>query len=154
MAILIYALRRTGALADAQEVVSETFLIAWRRVGDIPSQEPVLWLYSVAKKVLQNRERSQRRRGRLEAKVGTYQETVEPPADESIERSADLMKAMSGLKASHREALTLSYWQDLEASQAAKVLGCSHDAYNTLLHRARRALASALAKQREEVSER
>ena len=73
----------------------------------------------------------------------------------TLDRAATdpVMKAMSQLKASHRDALTLSYWQDLEPARAAKVLGCSRAAYNTLLHRARLALAAVLAKQGE-VSER
>jgi len=46
------ALRRTLAPEDAADVVSETFLTAWRRLDDMPSDdESLLWLYGVAHRV-------------------------------------------------------------------------------------------------------
>jgi hypothetical protein len=37
-AILGYALRRTGSPDDAADVIAETFLTAWRRLDDVPSE--------------------------------------------------------------------------------------------------------------------
>jgi RNA polymerase sigma factor (sigma-70 family) len=110
-AILSYALRATGSMGDAQEVCSETFLIAWRKISDVPEQDPVLWLYSVAKNVVYNQTRSQRRRGLLQSKVNLAQDVVQGPADASIELRVDLQDALGRLKATHRQALILSYWQ-------------------------------------------
>src|SRR5947209_1710216 len=52
--------RRRGTAEDAQEVVAETFLVAWRRLDHVPA-DPLPWLLNVARKVLANRRRSSRR---------------------------------------------------------------------------------------------
>jgi hypothetical protein len=49
-AIHAYASRRAGAGA-ADEIAAETFLVAWRKFDDLPS-EPLPWLYGVARNVV------------------------------------------------------------------------------------------------------
>ena len=67
--ILGYALRRARG-ADALDVVSETFLVAWRRIDVMPTGETTLpWLYGVARRVVSERQRSGRRRDRLLARL-------------------------------------------------------------------------------------
>ena len=64
--LLGYALRRSPDAEDAADVVAETFLIAWRRLGEVPAgDETRLWLYGTARHVLANRDRGERRRDRL-----------------------------------------------------------------------------------------
>lgn len=47
--ILGYALRRTDTADDAADVVADTFLVAWRRLDDVPKGEQArLWLYGTA----------------------------------------------------------------------------------------------------------
>ena len=60
--VLAYARRRIGA-DDAEDVLAETFLVAWRRRDDVPD-DALPWLYAVAGNVLRNRARSARRRAR------------------------------------------------------------------------------------------
>jgi RNA polymerase sigma-70 factor, ECF subfamily len=64
--VLAYALRRADAMT-AEDVVAEVFLIAWRRIDRVPQTEPVLWLYSVARRVLANQRRVSARRCRRRA---------------------------------------------------------------------------------------
>ena len=64
-AVRSYALRRADP-ADADDVVAETFLVAWRRFDDMPS-DPRPWLLSVARRVLANRRRSVQRLASLSA---------------------------------------------------------------------------------------
>ena len=60
--VLAYALRRTEQRSDAEDVVSATFTVAWRRFGDKPAAEFELpWLYAIAARVLANQRRSVRR---------------------------------------------------------------------------------------------
>jgi RNA polymerase sigma-70 factor, ECF subfamily len=60
-----YAVSRAGRqLAD--EVVSETFLVAWRRLADIPAAE-LPWLLGVARNVLRDQFRADARRQSLDA---------------------------------------------------------------------------------------
>src|ERR1700753_2519155 len=81
-AILGYALRRTASPDDAADILAETFLVAWRRLDDLPDGEDArLWLYGVARRVLANYYRGERRRtalaGRLREEVAA---AYVPPA--------------------------------------------------------------------------
>lgn len=52
-AVLGYSLRRVGRREDAGDIVAETFLVAWRRLADVPEGEGArLWLYGVARRTL------------------------------------------------------------------------------------------------------
>ena len=46
---------------DVDDVVSETFLIALRRIADVPANRERSWLFSVAHNVVRNRWRAARR---------------------------------------------------------------------------------------------
>ena len=59
--VLGYAIRRTSDRAAAEDAVSETFLVAWRRLDDVPA-EALPWLLGVARKVLANQRRAAGRR--------------------------------------------------------------------------------------------
>jgi RNA polymerase sigma factor (sigma-70 family) len=64
--ILRYALRRSADPQDAADIVAETFLVAWRRLGEVPvDDEARLWLYATARRVLANHQRGIKRRTRL-----------------------------------------------------------------------------------------
>lgn len=64
--LLAYALRRVSDPADAADVVAETFLVAWRRLDDVPAGEAARpWLFGVARRVLANHYRGERRRDAL-----------------------------------------------------------------------------------------
>ena len=63
------ARRRIGA-DEAEDVLAETFLVAWRRRDDVPD-DALPWLYAVAGNVLRNRTRAQRRRAALSARLAT-----------------------------------------------------------------------------------
>src|ERR1700729_3008077 len=65
-AILSYALTRVDDPDDAPDAVAETFLVAWRRLEEVPiGPRERLWLYGVARRVIANLHRSARRRTRL-----------------------------------------------------------------------------------------
>ena len=56
-----YAMRRAASPEDAADVLSETFLIAWRKLEQVPPGDSArLWLFGVAANVL--RRGAQRRR--------------------------------------------------------------------------------------------
>jgi RNA polymerase sigma factor (sigma-70 family) len=84
-AVLAYAVRRAADAQDAADVVADTFLVAWRRLDDVPPAGAArLWLYGVARHVLANQQRSERRRERLAERLrhelpGAL-EGVPPPA--------------------------------------------------------------------------
>ena len=73
----------------------------------------------------------------------------EPPA-EQLERSQALAlieKALEKLPVRQRQAFLLRYWEELDVSEAAKVMGCSEGSVKTHCSRATHALATILKKQ-------
>jgi RNA polymerase sigma-70 factor (ECF subfamily) len=140
--VLAYAYRRTGP-EDAEEVVAETFLIAWRRTGDLPA-DPVPWLLRTARNVIANRYRADRRGGELRARLGSQRPAaVADPAERAAGDDA-VRATMAALPEREREALALHVWDGLSNEQAAVVLGCSRTTFAVRLHRARTRLRKQL----------
>jgi hypothetical protein len=50
--LLAYALRRVAEPSDAADVVADTYLVAWRRLDQVPADAERPWLFGVARKVL------------------------------------------------------------------------------------------------------
>jgi RNA polymerase sigma-70 factor (ECF subfamily) len=138
-----YVVRRIEGGSGADDVLAETFAVAWRRRDQIP--EPALpWLFGVCHRVIANRRRSARRRARLFARLATTQIGLgRDPAEILAERS-EIARAFSELSDSQREVLRLVAWEGLSAADAASVLGCSTAAFRVRLHRARSELAKRL----------
>jgi RNA polymerase sigma factor (sigma-70 family) len=144
--VLGYALARLEP-ERAKDACAETFLVAWRRLGDVPA-EPAAWLYGVARKVVAEQLRGDSRRDALTERLAApgYREPRHPPdpADQVTQREAAL-GALAGLSERDRELLTLLAWHGLTSGQAAEVLGLTSLTFAVRLHRARRRLSSALA---------
>ena len=144
--VLGYALRRVEAPEDAAEIVAETFLIAWRRIDDVPhGSEARLWLYGVARRVLANHRRGQRRRIRLggrlrdELTAWPYEDAAGSAALETV------VLAMAELSDDDREILRLVAWEGLTHDDLAIVFACSSNAAKIRVHRARKRLRAHLA---------
>jgi len=141
--MLGYALRRVSCAEDAADAVAETFFVAWRRLDDLPEGEGRrLWLYGVARRVLANQRRGERRRlalGELLARDlhGVHEDPV--PCDREPVR-----RAWAALREADREVLGLATWEGLGTRELAAVLGCSRTAAKLRLHRARRRFAGEL----------
>jgi RNA polymerase sigma-70 factor, ECF subfamily len=149
--ILGYALRRASD-DEAADVVAETFLVAWRRLNEVPEgDEARLWLYGTARRVLANRRRAQRRRERLAARVRTELEpTIEP--DPLAPGASSAAAAWRRLRPEDRELLALVAWEGLDSREIAQVYACSSNAVRIRLHRARRRFARELARHNTDVS--
>src|SRR5262245_52508038 len=70
-AVRAYAARRCTADA-VDDVVAETFAIAWRRIHDVPADVELPWLLGVARRVLANAYRADDRRGRLAERLEAW----------------------------------------------------------------------------------
>jgi RNA polymerase sigma-70 factor (ECF subfamily) len=62
--IAAYCRWRTRSFADADDALAEVFLVAWRRLDDVPASAPEarVWLYATARRVTANQHRAARRR--------------------------------------------------------------------------------------------
>lgn len=136
--VLGYALRRCPQPEDAADVVSEVFLLAWRRLDDAPPGDARPWLFGVARNVLSNQQRSRRRRDRLAGRLRSVltREVVPDPAAHSVQQD-EVRRTLAKLSADDRELLTLVGWDGLEPGEAAHVLGISAGAARMRLSRAR-----------------
>lgn len=147
--ILRYALRRSDEPQDAADVVAETFLVAWRRLAEVPtSGEARLWLYATARRVLANNRRGIRRRTRLAERL---REELRQQLPWQPARDRPVLDALAGMADADRELLMLVGMEELTPSEAARVLGISTMAARTRLHRARRRLRARLAQGVEEM---
>jgi len=139
---LIAAFARRRGAHDPDEIAAETMAIAWRRLADVPSEDPRPWLIATARNLmLADRRRRGRPMGDLDGvePVGPFELPV--PA---VDLDPELEVALRSLSARDREALLLVAWEDLTPSAAAASLGISPAAFRVRLHRARRRLVYEL----------
>lgn len=144
--VYAYAVSRAGRQL-AEEVASETFSVAWRRIDDVPD-DALPWLLGVARNVLRESYRAEARRRSLENELSTWGSATELTARdvaESVTERAAVLRGLAALSDGDRELLTLVAWHGLRAVDAAKVVGCSTATFFVRLHRARRRLERAMA---------
>jgi RNA polymerase sigma-70 factor, ECF subfamily len=130
----------------ADEIVSEVYLVAWRRLADVPQPE-LPWLLAVARNVSARQFRAAVRQQSIAAELRTWAAAAELTADDVGEQVAErhaVLAALATLSGPDRDLLTLVAWHGLTPAQAAQVVGCSTAAYFVRLHRARRRLERAL----------
>lgn len=144
-----YAMRRC-TYDDAINIVSDTFLTAWRRVQDIPAGDNArLWLYKVAGHCAANQQRGQRRYLRLVSRLADNSPPVNTTEAEGVAPDhRELRLALAQLSRSDQELLRLLTWEELSHEQVATVLGISANAVALRARRARRNLRSKLDDQR------
>ena len=147
-AVVRYARRRVGP-ADVDEVVAETFVVAWRRRGEVPDP-PLPWLLGVARGVSANLHRAARRRDALRDRLttagpgGLDSSNPGDPGVDTGDVTAGVAAALARLHENDRELLLLLAWDGLTHNDAARALDCSRGALTVRLHRARRRLRAEL----------
>ncbi|MGI8829158.1 MAG: RNA polymerase sigma factor [Candidatus Limnocylindria bacterium] len=138
---LLAFVRRRGAEANAEDLVADSFVVAWRRLDDIPAGNERAWLFGVARRVLANARRGQRRGMNAVERLA-----ADPPSSPAVETgvSSELTAALASLREADREVLTLAAWEELTPAEIGVVLGITPNAASIRLHRARARFASAL----------
>jgi len=148
-AVLAYARRRVSADV-VDDVVEETFLVAWRRLEEVPAA-PLPWLYGVARNVIGTHTRGAARRQALGIRLagaavadagGAAQPVAALPEPERF--GGVMAAALRQLSPEDREALILVAWEELAPHEAARAVGESAVAFRVRLHRARRRLRALL----------
>jgi RNA polymerase sigma factor (sigma-70 family) len=129
--VLAYFLRRLDR-HEAEEATAEVFLVAWRRMIDLPEgAEARPWLFGVAHNVLRNRQRAIRRAGRLLARAASLPVDL-PPTPETVllRRSQDqmLLNLLERLRPADREVIRLRLWEEATFDEIAEITGCSRHA--------------------------
>ena len=137
-AITAYA-RRRGSL-DSDALAAEVMTIAWRRLADVPEDDPRPWLYATARNLLY----AEARRAST-ARRRQHELTETQPAPEVSAFDPQLATALGELSPLDREALLLTAWEELTPKEAARVLGIKPTAFRVRLLRARRRVEAKLA---------
>ncbi|MFF5010790.1 ECF subfamily RNA polymerase sigma factor, BldN family [Streptomyces phaeochromogenes] len=144
-----YIYYRVGGKATAEDLTSETFLRALRRIGTFTWQgrDFGAWLVTIARNLVADHFKSSR--FRLEVTTGEMldaNETERSPEDRVVERLMDaaLLDAVRRLSPRQQECVTLRFLQGLSVAETARVMGKNQGAIKTLQHRAVRALAHLL----------
>jgi RNA polymerase sigma factor (sigma-70 family) len=143
--IFAFAARRGAGRESAEDVVADTFAIAWRRRDRIPD-EALPWLYAIAANVIANQYRATGRRQNLDRALAREASVAAPALDpaEALGGRDELAAALGRLEEAEREVLRLVAWEGLSTRDGARVVGCSPGAFRVRLHRARRKLAKEL----------
>jgi RNA polymerase sigma factor (sigma-70 family) len=145
-AVLAYVLRRVDDPEDAADAVAETFLVAWRRLDDVPRGDGARpWLLGVARRVLANQRRGARRHTGLADRLGRELATQIPVVEDASETDLLVRRALEALTDDDREILLLAGWEGLSPAEIAVAVGLSGAAARSRLHRARRRLRAELA---------
>lgn len=144
-AVQAYALRRIDP-STADDIVSDVFVVAFRRLDAIPD-DPLPWLLATARRVLANHRRATGRREAFTAQLSALQAGV---WRDELGGEPELLQALARLSDRDRELLLLVAWEELDPASAAAALGCSRATFAVRLHRARRRLAAAMAQTQHE----
>jgi RNA polymerase sigma factor (sigma-70 family) len=122
---------RRAPLSDCEDLTSEVFTVAWRRIEEIPSGLEEAWLYRTAWNVLANA-----RRRHVDVPVEELDIYGADIADDVI-GDAELKRAWKALSVRDREVLRLVAWEGLNGEALALALGISTSGAGVALHRAR-----------------
>jgi RNA polymerase sigma-70 factor (ECF subfamily) len=127
------------------DAVSEVFLVAWRRVEDVPNgDEALVWLYRVAYRVVGRQWRNSARRARLDVRLRAAVTRPASAADETVLHAAEhelVLRAATHLSDADAEVLRLVAWEQLSTAEVAAVLEINANAVRQRLHRAKQHLA-------------
>lgn len=155
-AVYNHALRLTGDWSAAEEIMSETFLTAWRTRARVHEDGGSLlpWLLGIATHKADNAGRARRRRQLFLARQ------PQPPVEEDFaprtvgriddaRRLRAVQTALGRLRRQEREVLALCVWSGLDYRQTAEALGIAVGTVRSRLSRARRKLARFAEEDRE-----
>ena len=144
--IFRYCLHQLGSREEAEDAVQSTFLNAFRGIkrGIVPELESA-WLFKIAQNVCLSRRRSTWRRDRIESPTDfELVEELTPAPSRRADELMGLQDVLEQMPENQRRAILLREWQGLSYHEIADELELSQAAVETLIFRARRALAQGL----------
>ncbi|WP_320779293.1 sigma-70 family RNA polymerase sigma factor [Streptomyces sp. CRN 30] len=143
--VLGYAASLVGRQAG-EDIASEAFTVAWRRLDDVPSP-PLPWLLGVARNLVREARRRDALGNVLAAEEAQRVGVTGPGAGDVAATVTDrhvALQALASLPEADRELLTLIAWHGLGTREAARVLNITGATLAVRLYRARRRLEKAL----------
>lgn len=144
-----YVLFRVGDRELAEDVTSETFLRALRRITSVTYQgrDVGAWFVTIARNLVLDHVKSSRFRLEVTtAEVDESKRVESGPEQQVLSRAtrAALLECVSQLGADQRECIVLRFLQGLSVAETAAVMARNEGAVKALQHRAVRRLAQLL----------
>jgi RNA polymerase sigma-70 factor (ECF subfamily) len=137
-----YVVRRADPAA-VDDIVSEVFLVLWRRLHDVPADNPLPWAYAVARNCLANSRRAAARHLRLVDRLMTTSAREDLHVEED---HPEVREALASLRSLDQEIVMLWAWEGLAPREIATVTGLTANAVSIRLHKAKKSLAQQLGK--------
>jgi RNA polymerase sigma-70 factor (ECF subfamily) len=123
--------------SDAEDAVAEVFLVAWRRLDDVPTGEASRpWLYATARRVVANEARANARRSKLNEKLNGQPVAVEQSEEEPL--AGQVHDALAALAPRDRELLFLAECEGFTATEIGRIMDRRPVTVRVRLHRAKR----------------
>ena len=145
--VVAYCRRRARSFHEAEEVVSATFLVAWRRFDDFTSAElPLAWLYAVAYRNLSNQRRGWHRRSALKKRLQRERTSSGRSPEREAEAQLEVSRAFEALEtlsSYDQEIIRLAAFEGLAYEAIGVAVGKSVDAVRSDMFRARQRLRTA-----------
>jgi RNA polymerase sigma factor (sigma-70 family) len=146
--LMLFVLRLTaGDRQQAEDVVQETMVRAWRQARRLDLNEPSLmpWLATVARRIVIDEQRRKRARP---PEIGGAEVDQAPVADDETDnllRKVMVTEALQALSPAHREVLSETILRDRTVNQAAEVLGVPVGTVKSRVYYALKALRVVMA---------
>jgi RNA polymerase sigma factor (sigma-70 family) len=140
-----YLLARGMERSEAEDVVQDAFLVVWRKGREvIDHPNPTAYLYTIARRVAQDRRRADDSRARNEARWQGRRgaSTSSPPPE--LERVVDVDRALLMLPLRQREVVYLHRCADMKLADVADVLSLKAGTVKSHLRRAETRLRRVL----------
>ena len=148
------AYRMTGNEQDAEDVVQESFLRAYRQLGKFDERASFgTWLYRIAVNCSLDFVRSRKRRAEIQPDPESGEDpiggaTASGPGPDRLALSTELRgrvaEAMNELSAAERSAFVLRHFEGMRIDEVGRVLGCQPGAAKHSVFRAVQKLRRAL----------
>lgn len=135
-----YVLRRCDP-SDAQDVISEAYVVAWRKHAH-HAPNPIGYLLLTARRLLDRTRRGQASQEVIAERLSLLMSRAGPSAEDVAIRRREVAEALARLSELDREALLLTAWDGLSSADAGEVLGLSAGALRVRVHRARQQFVS------------
>jgi RNA polymerase sigma-70 factor (ECF subfamily) len=140
-----FASRRVASRTDAEDITHETFLEVLRASDGVEACARVeAWIFGVARNVLRQHARAERRRGTRERAAPVGNPPPTPEAELAARRLADAVgRELGGADAWQREAFRLHFLEGVPVREIARRTACSRHALGVSLGRMRRRVLHA-----------
>jgi RNA polymerase sigma-70 factor (ECF subfamily) len=148
--LYVVVLRFTGDPTQAEEVVQEAFLRAWRGIARFQGRSQFFtWLYGIGLNEARRHASRKPRPALVPLEEGALERTPDlrqapEPCAEQRDLRAALERAVRALPPKYRAPLILRDVEGLSTEQAAEIMGLKEAAFKSRLHRARLAVRDAV----------